>query len=195
MNIPTTGAAPAATFDPADWLSRFESFGGGYALTPKGLNLCILVYGQDEHQVSQARQMITGLSDDAKQALAEHLHNASEPCPDSALIERTYQQWKDEYQHYNRLPIPDGEGDEAEDTRLMDHLGELEDVIRAGTATTPRAVAAQLWIALKHTMTKRDEEAAILREDINWLSEREERFCWEERLVLAALRSLNAMDA
>jgi hypothetical protein len=107
---------------------------------------------------------------------------------DDSVIERTFAEWKAAYRHFNSLPA---DGSDA-DIKLLDDIGQLEDVIRGATATTKRGAACQLWVALDHMVTHRDEEAAILREDIGWLLAKDSDFDWHERLILAALRSLTA---
>ena len=47
-----------------------------------------------------------------------------------------------------------------------------------------------MWIALDHTLSPRDEEAAILREDLRWFLARENAFDWNARLIFSALRLL-----
>lgn len=106
-----------------------------------------------------------------------------------SLIERTFQAWKAAFHYYNNTPF--SEVDDG-DVRFLDSVGELEEVIQSATAKTKRGAACQLWIALEHSVTEYDQNAAVLREDIGWLLAREEDFNWNEQLPIAALRSLTA---
>ena len=75
----TSISAPAAhTFDPAEWLSRFESFGGSYAMRDGQLALFIAIFGQTDAHVSEARQMINSVGPHEQTALEQHLLNGVE---------------------------------------------------------------------------------------------------------------------
>jgi len=64
-------------FNPDEWLTRFEKFGGGHVLTPEGdLDLGFFVFGRSEQDQQQARAMMASLTDDERSALKEHLTGA-----------------------------------------------------------------------------------------------------------------------
>lgn len=102
------------------------------------------------------------------------------------------------YGRYNALPFSDSSepGDMTPEERAeWDQIDAADEVIREHVATTPEGAAVQLWIALQHSITQRDDEAACLRRDLGWFEAKGEGLDWNVRLVIAALRSLKAMEA
>lgn len=80
-----------------------------------------------------------------------------------------------------------------EEQAQLDIIDEAEIVINDATAMTPQGVAIQIWVGLAHHLTDRDAEAAVNLMDLDWFLADETRFDWNERLFIAALRSLRAM--
>lgn len=81
-----------------------------------------------------------------------------------------------------------------EEKAQVDVINAAEILICDATATSLGGVAIQLWTALAHIEQSRDGEAAINIMDLDWFLEDETRFDWDVRLILAALKSLRAMD-
>lgn len=71
-NASITGAATTATFDPAAWLSQFESVGGGWFAT-KSRNLLVCGLGVSDAEINQARRMIGDLCPAEHDALFHYL--------------------------------------------------------------------------------------------------------------------------
>lgn len=76
IHAPITGAPTCAPFNPADWLSQFESLGGGYAATENSLQLAILLGDQTDAELIQARLLVAALTPDDKAAIFAHLKAA-----------------------------------------------------------------------------------------------------------------------
>jgi len=70
-----------------------------------------------------------------------------------------------------------------------------EKIIHAGTAATPQGAEAQLWTSLYYLFIDNEQVNATHRCDVDWFLARDEDFDWSERLALAAIRSLRAMQA
>lgn len=62
-------------------------------------------------------------------------------------------------------------------------------------ATTPRGVMLQLWCAMYHTVTGREDDEALTRGDFAAIDRLDSGLDWNARLTLAALRSLQTMEA
>jgi len=88
------------------------------------------------------------------------------------------------------LPHQDYTPRERELIAIID-AAELE--IHRAKASTARGVEIQLWLALGHLISGKEEFSAASREDFAWFDERDEEFDWIERLILSAIRSLRAM--
>jgi len=101
------------------------------------------------------------------------------------------------YVRYQQNPFPEDANDPqaAEDAALWAIIDEAEEVIRSTAATTPRGVEIQLWVALYHSFTSREDDAAITRGDLDHLATKEGTLDWGGRLAFAALRSVRAMGA
>lgn len=75
-------------------------------------------------------------------------------------------------------------------------VDECDKLIHTTQATTPKGVAVQIWTALHNSSAYvRDEEQAILRMDLEYLTAHAGSFDWDARSLVAALRSLQAMGA
>jgi len=96
---------------------------------------------------------------------------------------------------YIRLPFSDSPNAAytPEELAQIEIMDAAEMAICKATATEPRGVAVQLWTALAHIETDREAEAAINIMDLDWFLLDDERFDWNVRLILAALKSLRAM--
>jgi len=69
-----------------------------------------------------------------------------------------------------------------------------EKVIEQTSATTPQGIEIQIWTALHNSSAyTRDEEAAILRRDIEWIDARPGQFDWDATMMVAAIRSIRMM--
>lgn len=79
--------------------------------------------------------------------------------------------------------------------RLWEIIDGGDEFIRSAVASTPRGVSIQLWVALYHSVTGRDDDAAISHGDLEQLTELEDRLDFNARMILAALRSLRAIEA
>ena len=113
-----------------------------------------------------------------------------------AVIEQAWEARRAAYERYNALPFSD-EPDEAQTPEELAQwaiIDKAEETIRAAIAETPRGAAIQLWTALQHGITDREDEAAVLRRDLEWFKD-DEGQDWTLRLILSALRSLKAMEA
>lgn len=96
---------------------------------------------------------------------------------------------------YNALPYSEDGGktytpEEAAQWAIIDSA---EEVIRSTPAKTPQGAAIQLWTALGHGITSRDDEAATRRRDLAYFEAKDGELDWTDRLTLAAIRSLERM--
>ena len=83
----------------------------------------------------------------------------------------------------------------ADDRQLWQIIDPAEVAIQTGIAAGPDDVANQIKLALLHTLPLRDDEAVVLWGDTDSLCERSADLDWNVRLMLSALRSLQAMGA
>ena len=112
------------------------------------------------------------------------------------LIEQAWQTRRAAYDRYNALPFSEDPNvaETPEERAEWAIIDQIEETIRSTVASTPRGAAIQLWTALQHTVTSRPDEAAALRRDLQHF-QIEHHHDWDVRLILAALRSLEAMEA
>jgi hypothetical protein len=126
----------------------------------------------------------------------------AEISPDADIL-RAWERRKAAFKRYNSLPM-DVDTDPTFDRK--DHMTDAERAewavidaaeaeIVTATATTPSAIAAQLWTALSHTLSERRHDEAAQKGDLAAMLTFEGELEWTERLILSALRSLNAMEA
>lgn len=100
------------------------------------------------------------------------------------------------YAAYNAIPAssdPAVSDYTPEEARLWAIIDAAEEVIRSSIATTPRGVSIQLWCALYHSVTGREDDEAVTRGDLAALERLDPSLDWTARLALAALRSLQTM--
>jgi hypothetical protein len=74
IDSPYTGAPSGASLNPSAWLTRFETLGGAFAMTPNGLYLWIIPADRSEEQLGRARKMAKTLRPDQRTALENHLN-------------------------------------------------------------------------------------------------------------------------
>lgn len=203
-HAPITGAPICAPFNPADWLSRFESFGGGYAYTGDTAPLMILVPGRTDQELSAARRMILALHPFELSQVQAYICSkqggdtpaTTERCghTDAAILD-AWERRKAAYARYNALP--DNKRDfnrtpeEAAEWRIID---EAEELIRSTTARTPAGVATQLWVSLAHGSGDKESDVALEQGDLEYFDQLGSGADWNVRLAVAALRSLKAME-
>lgn len=87
--------------------------------------------------------------------------------------------------------------DLSEEQRLWAVVDDAEEVIRSTAARTNRGVLIQLWCALYHSTaaTSQEQDDAITRGDFDAVDREDAGLDWNARLMLAAMRSLKAMEA
>lgn len=122
---------------------------------------------------------------------------AAPPADADAAILAAWERRQAAYVRYQVIPFADDESDpySVEEKALWAIIDEAEEVIRSTVARTPKGVEIQLWVALYHSVSGREDDEAITRGDLGRLVELEPTFDWNARLAFAALRSLHAMGA
>ena len=98
---------------------------------------------------------------------------------------------------YDALPFSDADGEPytPEERVQWAIIDAAEEFIRSTVAKTPQGVVIQLWAQLSHNVTHRDDEAATRRRDLAYFEAMNEALDWTERLTIAAIRSLQGMEA
>ena len=112
-------------------------------------------------------------------------------------IEAAWQRRVQAYDEFQSLPDdaePVVDGYRPGERELWDVIDAAEEVIRSRVAKTPRGAMIQLWCVMYHSVTGRDEDAAVTRGDFAALDHADSTLDWNARLTLAALRSLQAME-
>lgn len=112
-------------------------------------------------------------------------------------IEAAWQRRVQAYAEFQSLPDdaePVVDGYRPGERELWDVIDAAEEVIRSRVAKTPRGAMIQLWCVMYHSVTGRDEDAAVTRGDFAALDHADSTLDWNARLTLAALRSLQAME-
>lgn len=113
-----------------------------------------------------------------------------------AAIVQAWERRDKAFDAYNALPFNDsndGKPFTPAEAAQWSIIDEAEEVIRSTRATTPQGVAIQLWTCLGHGISKRDDEAATRRRDIAYFDHRDTELDWTDRLLLAAIRSVEAL--
>ena len=111
-------------------------------------------------------------------------------------IEAAWARRQAAFLRYKALPLdkpPPGETETPAEQACLAIVDEAEEVIRSHVAHTPHGAAIQLKVALYSFLSQRPHEEALTRGDLDALEAGE--LDWPERLVLAALRSLEAQAA
>lgn len=119
--------------------------------------------------------------------------------PDQILID-AWARRQAAYVVYNALPFnEDLGGDPGEyspdEREQWDIIDAAEMLLCSTKAKTPRGVILQLLVSLSHSLTDREAEEAINDADLPALYAMEEGFDWADQMALAAIRSLEAMEA
>jgi hypothetical protein len=125
-------------------------------------------------------------------------HAARAAANTDSAIEAAFERRQRAYAEYQSLPLDnqpiiDGYGPGERELWAIIDTAELE--IRQAIATTPRGVMLQLWCAMYHSISKGAEDEALTRADFAALDREDVQLDWNVRLMLAALRSLQAMEA
>lgn len=113
-------------------------------------------------------------------------------------IEAAFKRRRDAYTAFKALPERNGpviEGYGPHERELWEVIDTAEHIIRTTTATTPRGVMLQLWCAMYHSVSGREDDEAIHAGDFAAVDRLDNDLDWNARLMLAALRSLQAMEA
>lgn len=88
-----------------------------------------------------------------------------------------------------------GASDDAADPHWA-IVDECDKLIHSTVAQTPRGIEVQIWTALHNSSAYvKVEEQAILAMDLDYVSEHVKDFDWDARAMIAAIRSLRAMEA
>lgn len=114
-----------------------------------------------------------------------------------AVIETAFRRRQAAYAAYNALPVknePVVDGYGPGERALWATIDQAEEIIRSTVASTPRGVMLQLWCAMYHTVSGREDDEAVTRGDFAAIDRLDSRLDWNARLTLAALRSLQAME-
>ncbi|MGH6697588.1 hypothetical protein [Sphingopyxis sp.] len=85
-------------------------------------------------------------------------------------------------------PTARGETDEQSAQWAIVDAAEKE--ICNAVAATPRGAELQLWTAVVYLFTDAEDEAPCFRADLGWFNAKFDRLDWQEKLTVAALRSL-----
>lgn len=148
-----------------------------------------------EHSTTSRRGLLKAAPVIATIAVVPYLGASAAAQGDTVLVE-AWQRRSEAFAIYNALPCSETDDpytpEEAAQWAIIDAA---EETIRSAVATTPQGIAIQLWTQLSHNLTKRDEEAAARRRDFAYFDARDDQFDWPDRLVIAALRSLQSMEA
>lgn len=105
------------------------------------------------------------------------------------------------YRTYNAAPLTDDEPHDPvtkmtpEEAAFWQETDAIEATIEATTAKTLAGIKAQLWCAVSHMVTHRPEDNAANEGDLAAMSELHEGLDWNVKLVVAAIRGLEAMEA
>lgn len=93
---------------------------------------------------------------------------------------------------YNGSPMHD-EGAEKMFWPLVDQCDKF---IQQATATTPRGAEIQIWLGLHNSAAwSKNDEAAMLARDLDYLIKHEKTFDWDVLPMIGAIRSLRAMGS
>lgn len=117
---------------------------------------------------------------------------------DDAAIIAAWERHKAAHAVYAALPFGDGlplGSYTPEEQEQWDVIDAAEAVIKDNVATTPAGIEIQLWVSLAHNLSDQVDEQAAHDRDLDYFLADEGRFDWTDRLVIAAIRSLRAMQA
>lgn len=116
------------------------------------------------------------------------------PAPDAAIL-TAWQRHMEARARYDALPFSEvpGEGYTPEELAEWDEMDAAEAIVHNTVATTTKGVEVKLWLALGHTLTDREEDKAARDGNLAFFDAQDDRFDWNARLILSAIRSLRAM--
>ena len=83
----------------------------------------------------------------------------------------------------------------AGETQLQNAVDLAEGFAALALARTPRGVEIQLWTALSHMVDDPEQDWRTYSGDLEFFSGRANELDWPAKLVLAAIKSLRAMQA
>ncbi|WP_324740115.1 hypothetical protein U8326_10080 [Tsuneonella sp. CC-YZS046] len=123
------------------------------------------------------------------------------PCPTDSAILVAFDEWRKALLAYRALPdaeedrVEDEHGYTEEEKTLWDKIHGAEKLIVESPAKTPAGVSAKLLIALVHIDGYRETETTVISDDINAVLALDESLDGNGRIILAAIRSLQGMEA
>ena len=145
----------------------------------------------DRNNTSLSRRAIIGGVGLAAVACASLPTKAVSPTasPDYA-IEAAWERRQTAYAAYQDAD------DLNEEQRFWSVVDEAEEVIRSSIALTGRGVLIQLWCSLYHSTAclSAKQDAVVTRGDFDALDAEDGALDWSARMMLAAMRSLKAME-
>ncbi|NML94725.1 hypothetical protein [Novosphingobium olei] len=110
--------------------------------------------------------------------------------PDAPILEA----WARRVEAHAKASAIDASDEAAQP--YWDIITECDKLIHSTVAKTPKGVEVQVWTALHNSSAYlRDEEAAIIAMDLDYVSAHAKDFDWDAMSMIAALRSLRAMEA
>ncbi|WP_260598879.1 hypothetical protein [Sphingomonas endolithica] len=115
-----------------------------------------------------------------------------------AAIEAAWACREQAYAAYNALPDNNGpvvNGYGPSEREMWAIIDEAEETIRAAVATTARGAMLQLWCAMYNSVSGREDDEAVTQGDFAAIDRKDSGLDWNARLMLAAIRSLQAMEA
>ncbi|GAA5049740.1 hypothetical protein GCM10023208_08170 [Erythrobacter westpacificensis] len=110
---------------------------------------------------------------------------------DAGILE-AWERWVAARTAINVLPVSYDEWDTREENRLWQLVDKAEEDIRRAKAATKDGAAIQLWIALAHSLETLRQDELIATRNLAAFEQDDPDFDWNVRLLLAALRSLEA---
>lgn len=116
------------------------------------------------------------------------------PAGDEAII-AAWRQRAVALDTYSSLPFNDTGLDHTPDEKACwDLIDEAEEIIRGTVAATPQGIMVQLLCAMTHSTAERKADDAATHGDLDALHAMDSDLDWDMRLILAAIRSLKAME-
>ncbi len=90
---------------------------------------------------------------------------------------------------------PRGDGETPERHAQWAIIDVAEAEICTSVATTPRGAELQLWCAAVYQFDAAEDEGPCYRGDLDYFTAQGDRLDWKDKLLIAAMRSLRAMQA
>ena len=101
--------------------------------------------------------------------------------------EKAFDLWKATRQTINAAPDDMDSGNDATRWSIVDRL---ETAIHGDMTATPRAAERKLWVALTHMTTDREDDAAVIRENLAHFQKIDASLDWNARLIVASIATL-----